>query len=959
LSRHFDFRLRCLLTAAFLAGLCGEAWAQLPSGVERTPDGIVLPMNDGFLTVTVRADDVFRVTFSKDKAFAAAKKSIMALPRIGSIPHWDVSADAGAILLSTAALTARVDLSSGAIRFVDSEGRPIASELPGGRTLEPIEIQGEKTFNVRQQWQSDAAESLFGMGENQLNILDIKGYDLDFWQHNGSVVIPFLVSSKGYGILWDNSSWTRFGDLRQFQPIAAQYLYDSNGKPGGLTTGAISVAGEMLNPQQSGTIAIVTPTAQPNFTNNGGRAVSEAFPKSPHPPANTRWSGQVMAPVTGDYQFQAYFNGGLKVWIDDKLVIDHWRQVWLPWYDLARVRLEANHRYSIKIEWNTEQGSQMRLLWKPPPAADDESHAVALEARGTSLWSQVGDGIDYYFCFGPSIDRVIGGYRQVTGQAPMMPVWAFGLWQSRQRYQTAQESLDVVDEFRKRQIPLDIIVQDWQYWPGDARAYGSHEFDPIRFPHPDQWIKSIHDKHARLLISVWGWYAKSSAPYSSNFNDMLSRGFLFDKAPKTFIDMFNPDARRLFWSHLNKSLFSKGVDSWWLDGSEPEIFAAGVDGFRDAMNPTAMGSGSRMLNGYPLMENQAVYEGQRSAAPDQRVLLLTRSAFAGQQRYASAVWSGDSTSTWTAMEKQIVAGLGFSISGIPYWSMDSGGFAVPARFSSRRPTPAARQEWDELQTRWFQFATFVPLTRVHGEFPYRELYQYQSHDSPAYPAMVKFDNLRYALLPYVYSLAGDVTLNSGTMMRPLVMDFQNDQRARQVKDQYMFGPAFLVNPVYHYQARSRPVYLPAAGGWYDFWSGAAKPGGETIDADAPFDSIPLFVRSGSIIPTTPVMQYTGQKPMDDLTLYVYTGADGQFTLYEDDGQTYGYEKGELTRIPITWNDAGNLLTIGKREGGFPTMPARRTFNIVFVSAKSAVGFAFDRKPDQSITYTGDAVQVKP
>jgi alpha-D-xyloside xylohydrolase len=955
LNRQYIVTLFCLL----VLWTCQEGFAQTSPPVERISDGIRLPINDGFLTISPRTDDILRITYSKDKTFAATKKSIMALPRNGPAPHWDFSAESGAVTLSTAALKAHVDLATGAISFLDTEGHAIASELPNGRAMEPAEIQGESTFHIRQQWRSQDNESLYGMGENQLNILDIKNYDLDFWQHNGSVVIPFLVSSKGYGILWDNSSWTRLGDLRDFQPINPQYLFDTTGKSGGLTTGPISADGPIQNPNQSSTIAVVTPVAQPNFSNNGARAVSDAFPRAPQPPVNTGWEGEVLAPVTGDYQFQAYYNGGLKVWIDHKLVINHWRQVWLPWYELARVHMEAGHRYAIKLDWNTEQGSQIRLLWKIPPAPTDDAQSLAEEAQGTSLWSQVGDGIDYYFCYGPTIDHVISGYRQITGPAPMMPLWSFGLWQSRQRYQTSQESLNVVDEFRKRQIPLDIIVQDWQYWPGDARAYGSHEFDPIRFPNPGEWIKSIHDKNAHLLISVWGWYNQSSSPFSNNYNDMLTRGFLFDKAPKTFVDMFNPEARKLFWTHINKTLFSKGVDSWWLDGSEPEIFAAGVDGFRNAMNPTAMGSGSRMLNGYPLMENQAVYEGQRATAPDQRVLLLTRSAFAGQQRYASAVWSGDSSSTWTAMEKQIVAGLGFSISGMPYWSMDSGGFVVPARFSSRNRTPADRTEWDELQTRWFEFATFVPFTRVHGETPWREMYQYEKDDSLAYPTQLKFDKLRYALLPYVYSLAGNVTQQSGTIMRPLVMDFQNDAQARQVKDQYMFGPAFLVSPVYHYQERSRAVYLPPAAGWYELWTGAKSPGGGTINAAAPFDSIPLFIRAGSIIPTCPVMQYTAEKPMDPITLYVYAGADGQFTLYEDDGKTYAYETGQSTRIPISWDDANSTLIIGKREGSFPSMLTTRTFNLVFVSGTNAAGFTFDRKPDKSVTYTGQAIEVKP
>jgi alpha-D-xyloside xylohydrolase len=982
MSQRFAFQIPGLVAGIVLMVTCASVRAQATPAtpgnraVEKTGDGILLPINDGFLTITVKADDVLRITFAKDKAFTGSKKSIAVnIPQNGPVPHFDVVSDAASVTLSTAKLKARVDLATGAIAFQDADGNAITSELPNGRTLTPVEIQGEKTFSIRQQWNVDPNESLYGFGENQLNILDLKGFDIDFWQHNGTVVIPMLVSSKGYGILWDSTSWTRLGDLRDFTPIPAQNLFDTAGKPGGVTMGQIAAGGETTNPTQTDKITLVTPGTQPNFTSAAGsQAVSDAFPRSPNHPSSTRWEGEILANATGDYQFQAYFNGGLKVWIDGKLLIDHWRQVWLPWYDLARVHMEAGHRYAIKVDWDTEQATQMRLLWKPPATSSDDAQAAALETKGTSLWSQVGDGIDYYFCYGPSIDHVIAGYRALTGQAPIMPLWSFGLWQSRQRYQNQQESLDVVDEFRKRQIPLDIIVQDWQYWPGDPRAYGSHQFDPQRFPTPDAWIKSIHEKNAKLLISVWGWYAQSSKPYSGNFDEMLSKGYLFDKAPKTFIDMFNPDARKLFWSHLNTSLFSKGVDSWWLDGSEPEIFAGNVDGFRDAMNPTAMGSGSRMLNGYPLMENEAVYDGQRSVAPNQRVLLLTRSAFAGQQRYASAVWSGDSTSTWTAMQKQIVAGQGFSISGLPYWSMDSGGFAVPARFSSRNPTPADREEWDELQTRWFEFATFVPFTRVHGEYPLREMYQNHADDNPAYQAQLKFDKLRYALLPYIYSLAGDVTMNAGTMMRPLVMDFQNDATAREVKDEYMFGPAFLVNPVYTYKARSRSVYLPtpnpgptarnntgSSTTWYDFWTGSSTDSGagQTIDAAAPFDGMPVFVRAGSIIPTGSVMQYTSEKPMDPITLYIYTGADGKFTLYEDDGQTYGYERGEFATIPLTWNQATQTLTIGKRQGTFPKMLAKHTFNIIFVSKTKPAGFSFDTKPDKSVTYAGDAMDLKP
>ena len=365
------------------------------------------------------------------------------------------------------------------------------------------------------------------------------------------------------------------------------------------------------------------------------------------------------------------------------------------------------------------------------------------------------------------------------------------------------------------------------------------------------------------------------------------------------------------------------------------------------------------MNAYPLLNSSAVYEGQRAAAPDQRVFILTRSGFAGQQRYAAAVWSGDITSTWTAMRKQIQAGLDFSLSGLPYWTMDTGGFAVPARFSARHPTPSDAAEWRELNTRWFEFGTFVPLLRVHGEFPFREMWEFGGGDSPAYAAQLKFDRLRYRLLPYIYSLAGNVTQEGDTFMRALVMDFRGDARAREVTDEYMFGPALLVSPVTSYGARSREVFLPATvGGWYDFWTGAAVPGGRTIEAPAPFDAIPLHVRAGSIVPFGPERQYVGEKQADPITLWVYAGADGAFSLYEDDGLTYGYEHGAFSRIGITWDDASRKLVIGDRQGGFPGMPLGRTFNVVLVEPAKPAGFSPAPVPSQTVHYSGAAVTVR-
>jgi alpha-D-xyloside xylohydrolase len=429
--------------------------------------------------------------------------------------------------------------------------------------------------------------------------------------------------------------------------------------------------------------------------------------------------------------------------------------------------------------------------------------------------------------------------------------------------------------------------------------------------------------------------------------------------PYTFYDAFNPAAGKLFWSQMEQSLFRKKVDAWWLDAPEPDLLPTPtLDGQRTHMHPTALGSGSRMLNAYSLMNSKTVYEGQRSVAPDQRVFILTRSAFAGNQHYGAAVWSGDITSTWTALRLQIPAGLGMSVSGIPYWTMDIGGFSVPARFAAEHPTAEDAEEWRELNARWFEFGTFVPLLRVHGEAPKREMWELGGEKHPAYQAELKFDRIRYRLLPYMYSLAGAVTHEGGTIMRPLVMDFRADAKARDTTDQYLFGPAFLVSPVTTYKARSRAVYLPSASSWYDLWTGTNVTGGQTIEAPAPYDSMPIHVKAGSIIPTGPEIMYTDEKPADPIVLWIYAGADGQFTLYEDDGVTYAYEKGSFARIPIRWNDAARTLTIAKREGSFAGMQKERTFEVVLVSKAKPVGFSFAPKADKSVRYEGAAIELK-
>jgi alpha-D-xyloside xylohydrolase len=861
--------------------LCLSLLAQaLGPGGSRLPDGVRLRTAAGVLSLHVVADATVRVTFAKGDDFRADDMVVVG-PK-GAAPKWSVTSSARTVTLTTPRLQVTVARADGAVAFADASGHAILAEAPNGHRLTPAEVQGEQTFHVQQLWTANGDESLYGLGQRQEGRLDVKGYDFDLWQRNTVVEIPMLVSSRGYGILWDNTAPSKFGDIAPFEPLAA-----------GTTS--------------------------------------------------------VTAPVTGDYQFRAYSNGDTKVWLDGVLRIDHYKQNWATEYDQFKVRLEAGRSYPLEVK-NTG-GTTVELAWKKPAAPE------------TSMWSEVGDGIDYYFIYGPEIDQVVAGYRALTGQASMLPDWAFGFWQSKNKYNTQDEILKTVAEFRRRRIPLDTIVQDWQYWPIDK--WGDHEFEASRYPDPDAMIKGIHDQHARFMISVWGKFYPTTDNYKAmdaihalypttardHVKDWLNREY-------SFYDTFNAPARRLFWDQVNRALFRRGVDAWWMDATEPDLVQPSpptLESTRRFIDRTAIGTASRVMSAYPLMNSKAVYDGQRSAAPDQRVFILTRSGFAGIQRYATVTWSGDITSTFQTLRKQITAGLGFSIAGDPYWTTDTGGYTMDRRLAQAKGGDAL-DEWQELNARWFQFSAFCPILRVHGTDRPREMWNIGDETSVVYKTELAFDRLRYALFPYIYSVAGAVTADGSTLMRPLVMDFRDDVTARGLTDQYMFGPAFLVNPVTEYKARTRPVYLPAGTQWYDFWTGKATRGGQTITADAPLDRLPLYVRAGSIVPVGADQQYIGEQPNAPVTLYVYAGASGHFSLYEDDGRSYGYERGEFARIPIDWDDAAQRLTIGARRGSYPGVAASRTFTVVLVTPQSAVGYG--AAGSHPIAYTGSAVTTR-
>jgi len=561
--------------------------------------------------------------------------------------------------------------------------------------------------------------------------------------------------------------------------------------------------------------------------------------------------------------------------------------------------------------------------------------------------SEVADAVDYYFLYGPDLDKVIASYRELTGQAPLFGKWAYGFWQCKNRYKSQEEILAVAAKYRSLHIPADNIVQDWFWW----NRKGEFVFNR-NYPDPKGMVDELHRENFHLMISIWPFFE----PGSANYDYMQKQGWFVDKfkfAKPPFhtdamavYDATSDEARRFYWDQINKSLFSIGLDAWWMDTTEPET--EGQEENIQLGHKLAAGSGDRYVNLFPFLTTGAVYEGQRAASDKKRVYILSRSAFAGSQRNAVTAWSGDINSDWFSYRRQIPAGLNFSLSGIPYWTTDIGGFV-----SGDPDDPAYR----ELFVRWFQCGTFNPILRVHGtrKTDQNELWSY---GPDAQKILVAFDRLRYRLLPYTYSVAWKTTSESYTPMRPLVMDFRTDVRAQNTGDEFMYGPAFLVNPVTEPAATSRRVYLPA-GSWYDFWNGVSQDGGHEITSEAPLDRLPLYIRAGSILPMGPDLEWSTEKPADPIELRIYRGADGNFTLYEDENDTYNYEKGAYATIPFRWDDAHKTLTIGDRKGQFPGMLSTRTFRVVFVSENHGIGVAPSDSPDKTVTYAGEQLIVTP
>ena len=688
--------------------------------------------------------------------------------------HGDYGSDADTAHLSTAELTVSADLKTGALSVKDVSGKLLLEENKlEPRRYQPVTIDHEQLYQVSDHFLPAMLEGVYGLGQHQSGVFNYRGSVVELAQTNSDIAVPLLLSTNGYGILWNT---------------AAKSYFDNR------------FAREM------------------KFTANAAPA------------------------------------------------------------------------------------------------------------------------IDYYIFHGPSMDAVIHHYRELTGHAPLFGKWAYGFIQSKDRYTSAKQLLNIAGEYRAQNVPLDVIVQDWFWW----KAQGDPIFSQAYLaPYPDvpAALAKLHAEHVHAIISTWAVFS----PKSDNYKLLEQQHLLIPGMP--VYDATNPKARDFYWNHFLAKLFAQGWDGFWLDSSEPETWGGESDAALEDKQ-LHIGPGALYVNLYPLEHTGNVYEHWRKATTQKRVFLLTRSAFLGQQRNATVEWSGDIFGTFPVLKRQIAAGLNFALSGMPYWTTDVGGYFTPYEDAPAEP------KYQELYTRWFEFGVFCPILRTHGHRPENELFSYGKQT----PTLIAYDKLRLRLLPYTYSLAWRVTHDDYTIQRPLVMDWPNDENVRYIGDQFMFGPSLLVNPVTVEGATERTLYLPPAPAWYDFWTGKQLRGGRQILAQAPLDRIPLYVPAGAILPLGPAREYAAQAPDAPIDLRIYPGADGSFNLYQDQGDGYQYEKGAHATIPLHWNDATKTLSIGQRQGSYETMPKQMTFHVIVVSPNVGAGFG-EATNFKTLTYTGAAVHL--
>lgn len=936
------------------------------------------------IRLQVVGDRIIRVQATAEQSFRS-KQSLIIVPQ-NSKAQYKVEEQGDDLIITTAAMRAVLNEATGQITFYDLKDQVLLKEVAqGGKTFKPFTVPDREIgvdiakvpeaqkhgWSWRALFDSPDNEAFYGLGQHQSEELNMKGKNEDLFQYNTKVSVPFVISNKNYGILWDSYSYSRWGNPDDYLQLNRAFkLYDKDGKEGQLTGTYVAKNGQKI---VRGEDSIYFEYAMPetseicNKTDKGGiQNLPKGFALNG---SKVVYEGYVEAPTSSFYQFILYYAGYMKIYIDGKLVVpERWRTAWNPNSYKFETAIPKGKKTPIRIEWQPDGDVSYCGLRVAAPRSEAEKNQL-------SIWSEMSPDMDYYFIAGKNMDEVISGYRTLTGKAPVYPKWVLGFWQSRERYQSSKDIEENMKKFRDLKIPVDNIVQDWNYWKLDS--WGSHEFEAARYPNPQAMLDSVHALHGRFMISVWPKFYDTV----KNYKELDAKGWMYHQAIKddihdwlgfrgSFYDAYDAGARKMFWRQMDENLYTKykfGIDAWWMDASEPNVRDCTPMWYRKALSgPTALGTATEYFNAYSIVNADAIYNGQRSVNPNQRVFLLTRSGFAGEQRYSTATWSGDIATRWEDMRAQMTAGLNYSMAGLPFWGMDQGGFCVENRyvaaqqeFDKTGKENADLKEWRELQARWNQFGCFVPLYRAHGQWPLREVWNIAPADHPAYKTIVAYDKLRYRLMPYLYSMAGMVHLKDYTMMRGLVMDFNGDEKVLDIKDQWMFGSALMACPVGEYQKYSREVYLPKQKGWYDFYTGAYHAGGQTIVADAPYDKIPVFIPEGAILPIGPEMQWSDEKKPELIDLYVYAGKDGSYTLYEDEGTNYNYEKGKYAVIDFKYDDARKQVTIGARKGSFDGMLQKRRFNIILVDQKKQQGVNLAKSPKGKVVkYSGQAMTVK-
>ncbi len=750
-----------------------QALAPPPEQIVQTRSGLRATAGKETMTVTVCTASLIHVVATPEPSAPSSPRPWM-LDAGQSCPGapFTFSLDDKAATLKTAQLEVTLNVARGNLSFRTAAGDAILNEgysVP--RTYEPVVRNGEDTYRVTDRFSPTMNEAVYGLGQHQSGMFNYRGATVELGQDNTDVAIPLLISSKGYGLMWN--------------------------------TAALS-----------------------------------------------------------------YFD----------------------------------NRFPLNMK----------------------------------LTSIAGKSVDYYLIYGPEIDSILHQYRTMTGHTPMLPKWAYGFFQSKDRYVSLDEIRDIAQRYRAEHIPLDAMVQDWFWWKTEGDPIFNANYHDV-----SQDLAALHKEHVHAMISVWGLLDPKSETYHvlDAKHELVANAHVYDAT--------SPEARNIYWQHLPGKLLAQGWDAFWLDSAEPEEYWPHMGDAILSSRQLAIGNGAEYTNVFPFEHTLGVQDHWKAQNPNKRVFLLTRSAFLGQQRVGATVWSGDVYGSYWGLSHQVPAGLNFALSGYPYWTTDIGGYWPP--HSDPQNDPA----YQELYTRWFEFGVFCPIFRTHGHRPHNEIWSYDHVE----PILVNYDKLRYRLMPYIYSLAWKVTHEDYTMQRPLVMDWRTDPKTWNLGDQFMFGPALLVNPVLQADATQRSVYLPAAAAWYDFWTGKSFTGGQQIAADAPLDRIPLFVRAGSIVPMGPQIEYATEDPSGPVELRIYRGANGEFKLYEDAGDGYGYEKGQHSIIPIRWNDSTSTLMIGAREGAFPGMVGDRRFRVVLVAAKHGTGVDETTEVNAEIHYVGKEIQA--